>query len=90
MSQRPTLRALTVLLCVAAAPALVGCADGGRLWSFRNNPTPDMDNLAMSKEAHKNRDTVSLETNGRALHDDSARFWLTDRPSRLTPTRIPY
>ncbi|MBL8746339.1 MAG: hypothetical protein JNK58_08295 [Phycisphaerae bacterium] len=90
MRNAAAFRTIAPLAFLAAAASLTACSDGGRLWSYRNNPTPDMNTLGMVKETETNRDVMTHETNGRALNDDGARFWLTDRPSRLTPRRVPY
>lgn len=90
MSHRAPIRSAALLACLGAMASLTACADGGRLWSYRNDPTPDMNTLGMVKEAETNRDVMTNETNGRALNEDGARFLLTDRPSRLSPRSIPY
>lgn len=90
MRHDAAIRTVCSIACLSALASLLGCSDGGRLWSYRNNPTPDMNTLGLTIEEEKNRDVMTWETNGRALNDDGARFWMNDRPSRLTPRQIPY
>ncbi len=90
MSHRAHIRTVSILAGLGALASLSACADGGRLWSYRNNPTPDLDTLGMVKETETNRNVMTDETNGRAFNDDVSRFLMTNRPSRLTPRNIPY
>ncbi len=91
MLQR-TLRLRPALFFCAgsAAMLLAGCADGGRTWAYRNNPSPETDTLGIAREEDTNRNVVLHDTNGRALNGDLSRLFLTDRPSRLAPQRVPY
>lgn len=90
MRHRDSARSVALLACLLGVSSLVGCADGGRLHSYRANPTPEMNTLGMTVEEEKNRDTMMMDTNLRAFNEDGARALLTDRPSRMTPRRIPY
>jgi hypothetical protein len=83
-------RRITAVLSVSAFALLAGCADGGRTSAYRLDPTPDLDRLGLEKDVEANNRALSQDTNLRSLNDDMARFWLYDRPSRLSPTGIPY
>lgn len=86
----PRLRQTTPLAALAVLACIAGCADGGRKDAYRLDPTPNMGRLADTIDEQKNDEAVMWDTNFRQINEDGARFWLTDRPSRLNPRNIPY
>lgn len=90
MRHRDSARPAALLSCLCGVALLAGCSDGGRLWSYRNNPTPEMNTLAMTVEEERNRDAIVNDTMGRSFNEDGARALHTDRPSRMIPRRVPY
>ena len=67
----------------------VGCdSTGGRIHGYRLNPTPEVDTLSQSHDEIENAVTVAYDYNLRSLNQDVGRFWLTDRPSRLSRVEI--
>lgn len=76
---------------LSAAVMLAACsAQQVRLHQYRSDPTPKMDNMARVKDKVDNDATVMLDTYWRQYHEDLARFFLLDRPTRMDPRRIPY
>ncbi|RMH26607.1 MAG: hypothetical protein D6693_06890 [Planctomycetota bacterium] len=69
---------------MSAVPAVTGCAH------YRGNPTPGLNSLNISRAQNKNRLAIMWDTNMRALRNDGSRFWILDRPSRLTKQPSPY
>ena len=67
-----------------AATSLVGCSN------YRGNPTPGVKTLNVSNQQNKNRAATVTNTNIRAMRNDFTRFFLYDRPSRLTKQPSPY
>jgi ABC-type uncharacterized transport system auxiliary subunit len=83
-------RAIPVALA-ASALLLAACGPhAGRTAAYRMNPTPELQTLGQTRDDVDNRLTITNDTNFRALNEDIGRFFLMDRPSRLTPTPIPY
>jgi hypothetical protein len=81
---------LALLLAVGAAAAITGCSSGdARLDEVRADATPNLDTLHQRPEDIDNAMTVTFDENGRMFWQDMGRFWLTDRPSRLTRETIP-
>ncbi|MBL8764620.1 MAG: hypothetical protein JNM07_10170 [Phycisphaerae bacterium] len=78
-----------------AATVVVGLAGGcqseseRQLAEIRRNPTPELDTLSQRHDDIDNTLTVMADENFRMLNEDLGRFWLLDRPSRLSPTRMP-
>lgn len=89
---RPNRRTVAALTLAAAAAMTVGCSStsgprhAGDISSIRSNPSPAMHTLAGRKTDAYNRRTVTVDTNLRMFTEDMERFWLLDRPSRLTFT----
>ncbi len=82
-------RRLTTLRCAllaAAAASLGGCMSGGdaQLDEVRNDPSPNLDTLYQRPVDIDNAMVVTFDENGRMFWEDMGRFWLTDRPSRLS------
>jgi hypothetical protein len=77
------------LIVLAPAALLVGCSSsaqkGESLSGIRNNLTPGLntENERYS-DVQSNIDLVNND-NMRKFHSDNMRFWLWDRPSRMSP-----
>jgi hypothetical protein len=81
----PAFAALSFCYFAAIGLFTIGCdSTGGRIHSYRLNPSPEVDTLSESHEEIENAVTVAYDYNLRALNQDVGRFWMTDRPSRLT------
>jgi hypothetical protein len=75
-----------------AATLLAGCKSdtaAARDAMVRSNPTPELDTLYQRPIDIDNRLTLTYDENWRMFNEDWGRFWLTDRPSRLTRERVP-
>lgn len=57
---------------------------------IQGNATPNLDTLSQRRVDIDNTIAVTFDTNGRLFNEDMGRFWLLDRPSRLTPTPMPH
>ena len=79
----------TSCLALGSGLALLstGCSANS---DFRSNPTPELDTLSQRHEDIDNRLTITSDTNFRILNEDIGRFFLLDRPSRLSPRPMPY
>ncbi|MBY0111407.1 MAG: hypothetical protein K2Y21_01195 [Phycisphaerales bacterium] len=82
------IRRSILTLAPLAACALIGCSSAGKgesLFAIRNNLTPGMntENERYS-DVQSNIDLVNND-NMRKFNSDNMRFWLWDRPSRLSP-----
>jgi len=89
MPKRHPLRLTLPILAVAVLAPLpmTGCLS---TTAFRNDPTPDIRTHKQTEDDVLNQLTVTADTNFRLLNDDMGRFWLSDRPSRLTRGPKPY
>lgn len=85
-------RSAMLAVCGAAFVSAIGCATGGdpHVSRFRSNPTPVMHTLGKTNVESANRMALVRDHNGRALNSDAGRFFLTDRPSRLSPEPVAY
>lgn len=86
--------ALSLSAALAGAAILSGCGSSntasGRDAMVRADPTPEADTLFQRHEDIDNRMTLTFDENWRMFTQDWGRFWLTDRPSRLTPEPVPH
>lgn len=79
-----------------ASAALIGASVLGcspqqqRLSAYRANPTPELDTLSKTHDNIDNRLTITNDSNLRMLNEDIGRALLLDRPTRLSPTPVPY
>jgi hypothetical protein len=85
---------VTRRLIVAATLAFglagfAGCASDSLHEQVKADPTPNLDTLHQRPEDIDNAMVVTFDENGRMFWQDLGRFWLTDRPSRLTREPIP-
>lgn len=88
---RSAVRPCVLLASLTGALVLVGCSsDGGRLRSYRSDPTPNLDRLGQEHAVEENYRAIVTENNLRSMNDDLARAWFTDRPMRLTRRRTPW
>lgn len=76
-----------VLSCGLAG--IAGCASPSQYEQVKADPTPNLDTLYQRPEDVDNSLVVTFDENLRMLNQDMGRFWLTDRPSRLTREPIP-
>lgn len=89
--RRTASRSVSVLAIALAGSVLVGCnAQQSRTVSYRQNPTPELDTLSQRHDDIDNRLTITNDTNLRMLNEDIGRVLMLNRPSRLSPMRIPY
>jgi len=79
--------ALIIAGLAGGAMLLGGCS---RADSYRWNPTPEIQTLHQTKDEVDNRIAVTNDTNFRNLNEDIGRFFLLDRPLRLSNRPIPY
>ncbi len=75
------------LACGLAGAA--GCSTPSRYEQVKADATPNLDTLNQRPEDIDNSMVVTFDENGRMFWSDLGRFWLTDRPSRLTREPIP-
>ncbi len=90
-----SLRRSSLVAAAALAGALLtACSSQDYSYSaaedIRGNVTPDLQTLSQRHVDVDNSLAVTLDTNGRLINEDLGRFWLLDRPSRLTPTPMPH
>ncbi len=89
MQTSPASRRLIVAAVLACGLAgFAGCSSS-RYDEIKADPTPNLDTLYQRPEDIDNSMTVTFDENLRMLNQDMGRFWLTDRPSRLTREPIP-
>ncbi|MCC6428054.1 MAG: hypothetical protein IT435_14690 [Phycisphaerales bacterium] len=90
---RSTVRGTFGLASMAALSLLVGGC-GHQDYSYeaaaeiRDNATPELDTLHQRRVDMDNTIAVTMDENGRMFNEDMGRFWLLDRPSRLSPTQF--
>lgn len=80
------------LVSALALMALGGCAgknSESKAEELRGNLTPELDTLSQRQTDMDNETALTFDENGRMLNEDWRRFWLLDRPSRLTPNPVP-
>jgi ABC-type uncharacterized transport system auxiliary subunit len=84
LASTPLLKA-GLLLAALGVVVLGGCdSSGGRKHAYRLNPTPELDTQAQRRDDIDNQLTLTNDTNLRILNEDVGRFWLLDRPSRMS------
>ena len=86
MRTRPA-AALTALALAGTLCALGACS---RTQQYRMDPTPELDTLSQRHDDIDNALTIMADTNFRNMNQDIGRVMLMERPSRLSPQRIPY
>lgn len=90
MRVRSSKSAAIVMLMTGACSALACLSACSTIDGYRRNPTPEIITLGQTRDEVMNQRTVVIDTNLRELHEDAARFFLMDRPSRLTTQNVPY
>ena len=78
---------------ILALALLAGCSGNkqeAKLAELRSNPSPELDTLHERPADIDNSLTVTADENWRMFNEDLGRFWLLDRPSRLTPEPVPH
>lgn len=81
------------LAALTIATTLAGCAGSSDpnavdFNSVRSNPTPEMLTLTERKVDVQRNYSVTANQNKRMILEDIGRFWMTDRPSGLTPSNL--
>lgn len=86
-------------VAVVSAAAGIATFATGCVWSgpkaeadankIRNNPTPELSTLYERPADVRNGLALQHNANFRMARQDMGRFWLLDRPSRLTPEPVP-
>lgn len=80
------IKSLAVLGVVVAMVAVsVGCQQRTSPQYVRNNLSPEMFSTTQHKQQYRNMEAIAHHRNFRQIPDDWSRFWLSDRPSRMTP-----
>jgi uncharacterized lipoprotein YajG len=92
-----TARSITLAAAATAVGALLGgCSSttetqhAGDIAAIRKDPSPAMETLYLRKSDKRNQRTVAWDTTMRQMHEDGARLFHSDKPSRLTPVTKPY
>jgi len=85
-------RVKALFVSFAAASTLLALGAIGGCSSQRNdvllNPSPELDTLSARRDDMVNTRTMVVDTNLRSFNGDLERFFLLDRPSRLTPEPV--
>jgi hypothetical protein len=68
---------------------LGGCHSPVSAKGVRNNPSPELQSIAMTKGQRKNRHARTHDTTMRQIHDHLDMILLFDRPVRLSEYPIP-
>jgi hypothetical protein len=86
MFHRSACRTGALLLAAAAGALLAGCTAGAphNHHRIQSNLTPEVDTLWQRRVDMDNRMALTFDENLRMFNQDLGRFWLTDRPSRLS------
>jgi hypothetical protein len=84
-------RSGALVLVALAAACLAGCTTGAphNHHRIQGNLTPEVDTLYQRRVDMDNRVSLTFDENLRMFNQDLGRFWLTDRPSRLTREPVP-
>ena len=81
------------VVAIAGLALLGGCGSqtirsGESLSDIRSNPTPEISTLYQTPNDVSNRTTLTVDQNLSMFAQDFGRFWLYERPSRLTPEPV--
>lgn len=82
-------RLIVVATLAFGLAGVAGCSSSSQYDQVKADPTPNLDTLYQRPQDVDNAMTVTFDENGRMFNEDLGRFWLTDRPSRLTREPIP-
>lgn len=91
---RMSVRGSFGLLAVGAFGAclLGGCASQDYSYQaaqeIRDDATPELDTLWQRRVDMDNQVALTMDENGRMMNSDWGRFWLMERPSRLSPDQF--
>lgn len=81
------------LFALGMSASLVGCQSGGSgeitAASVRNQPTPELEGIAVTPDQRQNDTMRTVNTNLRQANDDFYTFFLLDRPLNLSKYPIP-
>jgi hypothetical protein len=89
MRSRSYLTAAGALTLVCLSGCYIG-DPADRTNSIRTDPSPNLETLYQRNEDRANAVSLTTDTNWRMFNEDMGRFWLLDRPSRLTPEPMPH
>lgn len=67
-----------------------GCKNSTRVGQIRANPSPELRGLSNTRDERLNRWSIVRGTNLRNSQSAAARAIYVDRPTRLTPSVVPY
>lgn len=81
-------RLIVAAVLASGLAGVAGCASS-QYDQVKADPTPNLDTLYQRPEDVDNAMVVTFNENERMFWQDLGRFWLTDRPSRLTREPIP-
>ncbi len=83
-------RACVLLAGVGVAGVLVagGCSSNPEHQDVIADPSPLVMTESLTGDGVLNQTTATIDENWRLFNSDWARFWLMDRPSRLTPAPV--
>jgi len=82
------MKLVAMLSAVSLAAALGGCGGGTSYSSIKHDLTPELEGTG-EREVERDKDAhVTYNVNWRGFHDDMARAFLYDSPSRLSPYPI--
>ena len=82
-----TRRLLAPVFALSLAAAITGCTET-RDAQIRADLTPELETLHERKVDQDNNGAITFDEDGRMFWEDMGRFWMTDRPSRLTKEPI--
>lgn len=86
----PTAATRRIFVVATLGCGLLGAAGCSSQYDeVKSDPTPNLDTLYQRPEDVDNAMVVTFDENDRMFWQDMGRFWLTDRPSRLTREPIP-
>lgn len=90
MRRRTLALILASLMLAPTGVALSGCSSSSRLGAIRHRPAPELHSLASTRHERRNNWATVRGTNNRNIRDALGRALYVDRPTRLTPSSIPY
>ena len=91
MRRRTLAISLATLMIASTGVALTGCSKtSSRLGAIRKHPAPELRSLANTRDETRNNWATVRTTNNRNFRDALGRALYVDRPSRLTPSSMPY
>lgn len=82
---------MSLAMALGAVAMLTGCSNQKHVsaWGVRNNPSPELEGIALSSEQRKSEIAVNENTTWRQIHDDIDWILLRNRPVPLTEYPVP-